>query len=169
MSVCLLAGLQLGGTISSTQTILTVLLLVFPFKRGNWKIPIPYASHHDMIMMTSSFCQFVWFNPTLYLPSLLPQPAYFCFVCQHIRAGVRKKHGQIVPFWQNPLGPPPFFREKKFTHHFLGKMNHWCVKQILHLVPSKNLYICFCYICLHLPKIGQNLISGHSDQYIALH
>ena len=36
------------------------------------------------------------------------------------------------------------------------------MKQILHLVPSKNLFICFCYISLHLPKIGQNLISaGH--------
>ena len=68
MSVCLLAGLQLWGTISSTQTILTVLL--FPFKRGNWKIPVLHALHlvTIMIMMTSSlvekrndsFCQFVW-------------------------------------------------------------------------------------------------------------
>ena len=32
--------------------------------------------------------------------------------------------------------------------------------RILHLVPFKNLYICFCYISLHLPKIGQNLISA---------
>ena len=48
-------------------------------------------------------------------------------------------------------------------------MNHWCVKRILHLVPSKNLYICFCYISLHLPIIGQNLISaGHWDQYIVV-
>ena len=32
------------------------------------------------------------------------------------------------------------------------------------MVPSKNLYICFCYISLYLPKIGQNLISaGHWD------
>ena len=30
--------------------------------------------------------------------------------------------------------------------------------------------ICFCYISLRLPKIGQNLISaGHWDQYITLH
>ena len=49
-------------------------------------------------------------------------------------------------------------------------MNHWWVKRILHLVPSKNLYIWFCYISLHLPIIGQNLISaGHWDQYIILH
>ena len=34
------------------------------------------------------------------------------------------------------------------------------MKQILHLVSSKNLYICFCYISLHLAKIGQNLISA---------
>ena len=50
-------------------------------------------------------------------------------------------------------------------------MNHyWCMKHILHLAPSKNLYICFFYINLHLPKIGQNLISaGHWFQYITLH
>ena len=39
--------------------------------------------------------------------------------------------------------------EKKYNYFFL-KMNHWCVKQILHLVPSKYLCICFCisvYIC----------------------
>ena len=33
------------------------------------------------------------------------------------------------------------------------------VKLIFPLVPSKNLDICFCYISLHLHKIGQNLIS----------
>ena len=63
-----------------------------------------------------------------------------------------------------------FSTREKIDPYFFLKMNHWCMKQILHLVPSKNLYICFCYISLHLPKIGQNLISaGHSDQYIALH
>ena len=60
-----------------------------------------------------------------------------------------------------------FIRIKNWPIIFFWKMNHWCVKQILHLVPSKNLYICFCYISLHLPKIGKNLISaGHWDQYI---
>ena len=33
------------------------------------------------------------------------------------------------------------------------RMNHRRTKQILHLVPSKNIFICFCYISLPLPKI----------------
>ena len=43
-------------------------------------------------------------------------------------------------------------KEKKLTHNFFLKMNHWCLKQILHS-PSKNLYICFWCISLYLPKI----------------
>ena len=61
-----------------------------------------------------------------------------------------EKNGKIVPFWQTPLGHPlpglPFFPRKKIDHYFFLKMNHWCVKRILHLVPFKNLYICFWHI-----------------------
>ena len=78
--------------------------------------------------------------------------------------GFRRKKRKNCRLLPNPPRTPPrlglFSKEKKITHYFL-KMNKWCVKQILHLVPSKNLYICFCYIYqFHLPKIGQNLISA---------
>ena len=70
--------------------------------------------------------------------------------------GSEKKPGKIVPFWQTPSDSPPpglpFFPRKKLTHYFFGKMNHWCVKLILHLVPFKNLFICFCYISFICPK-----------------
>ena len=89
----------------------------------------------------------------------------------------KKNHVKSVVFCQTSLDtlhPPAhglvFSRRKQITHIFFLKMNHISGKQILHLVPSKNLYIFFCYISLHLPKISQNLISvGHSDQYITLH
>ena len=46
-------------------------------------------------------------------------------------------------------------------------MKHWCLKQILQLVPSKNINIWFCCSNLLLPKIGQNLISpAHWEHYI---
>ena len=86
----------------------------------------------------------------------------------------KKETGKIVPFWQAPLEPlPPWFalfpRKEKLPLFFL-EMNHWCVKRILHLVPSKNLYICFCYISLHLLHKGKNLISArHWEHYIKLH
>ena len=36
---------------------------------------------------------------------------------------------------------------KYWPFNFLFKMCHWCVKWILHLVPSKNLYICYSCFC----------------------
>ena len=58
----------------------------------------------------------------------------------------------------SPFVKPPsawcFCREKIDPLFFGGKwkMNHWSVKQILQLVPSKNLDICFCYISFICPK-----------------
>ena len=43
-----------------------------------------------------------------------------------------------------PRPPPPvlvFLWIKCWPIIFFWKMNHWCVKQILHLVPSKNLLL----------------------------
>ena len=37
---------------------------------------------------------------------------------------------------------------------------HWCTKQILDVVPSKNIFICFCYTSLHLPKIWYQRGTG---------
>ena len=53
-----------------------------------------------------------------------------------------KKNGKIVPL----------IRETNFT---LGPI-------------QKSLYLLLLYQ-FHLPKIGQNLIAGHWDQYITLH
>ena len=50
-----------------------------------------------------------------------------------------------------------FLLEKNWTHFFL-KLDPYCVKQILHLVPSKNLFI-FCFFIAYyrrkLTKTGQ--------------
>ena len=81
----------------------------------------------------------------------------------------QKKTEKVWSF-AKPTSDPPvwsFLREQNWPIISFWKLNHWCVKQILRLVPSKNLYICFCYLSLHLSKIGQNLISArHWDQYI---
>ena len=37
---------------------------------------------------------------------------------------------------------------------------HWCTQQILDVVPSKNVFICFCYISLHLHKIWYQQGTG---------
>ena len=50
--------------------------------------------------------------------------------------------------------------DRRIDQLFFLKMNHWCVKQILHLVKFKNLYICFCYISLHLPTIWYQRALG---------
>ena len=46
-------------------------------------------------------------------------------------------------------------------------MNHWCTKQILHLVPSQNLYIWFCNISSLLPEIWYRRRTGTTSS--ALH
>ena len=68
--------------------------------------------------------------------------------CQKIFMWKVWSSGPSTPQW-------PLMRKTNSTH---GRL------------PSKKLYICFCYISLHMPKIGQILITaGHSDQYITLH
>ena len=87
-------------------------------------------------------------------------PRNLCKLCHFINEGFRRrKKGKIVAFCQTPLGPHPrfgLFSEKKLTHYFLGKINHW------------SLYLLLLYQ-FHLAIIGPNLISAHWDQYITLH
>ena len=65
-------------------------------------------------------------------------------------------------FTQCPLANLPQFYlyTWMFTHTHTHSHTHShththtrCTKQILHLVSSKNIFICFCYISLPLPKI----------------
>ena len=53
-------------------------------------------------------------------------------------------------FTNSPRPLPPyrfalFLNKKNYPNSFL-RMKHLCVKQILHLIPSQNLNIWFCYI-----------------------
>ena len=85
-----------------------------------------------------------------------------------VREGVRRKKNRkksgILP--NLPRTPPPMFglfTKKNWPIIFFCKMNHCCAKQFLHLVPSRRKKIIFASVIsvsLHLPKIGQHLISA---------
>ena len=58
-----------------------------------------------------------------------------------------KKSGDL-PNLPRPTPPFGVFTNKKNDPSFsFLRMNHWCTKQILHLVPSKYIFICFCSNC----------------------
>ena len=58
-------------------------------------------------------------------------------------------------------------KKKKLTHNLVLDIEPLMRETNFTLILSKNIYTCFCYISLHLPKIGQNLKSArHWDHYI---